>query len=79
MLNKETVIDGVTVTVKEATTMRLVSLLLDENISVRDFLKAFEIIREQLGEKPIEKYELNTIDAETVAEVERLVQEALAE
>ena len=78
-LDKETVIDGVTVTVKEATTMRLVSLLLDENISVRDFLKAFEIIREQLGEKPIEKYELNTIDAETVAEVERLVQEALAE
>lgn len=72
-LDKEIEIEGITVTVKEAATMRLVSMLLDESINIRDFLKAFELIREQIGEKPIEKYAFNnSIDAEIIEEVERL-------
>lgn len=72
-LDKEIEIEGITVTVKEAATMRLVSMLLDESINIKDFLKAFELIREQIGEKPIEKYAFNnSIDAEILEEVERL-------
>ena len=72
-LDKEIEIEGITVTVKEAATMRLVSMLLDESINIKDFLKAFELIREQIGEKPIEKYAFNnSIDAEIIEEVERL-------
>lgn len=78
-LDKDTEIDGVTVTVKEAATIRLVSMLLDENIKINDFLKAFELVREQIGEKPSDKYVVDTIDDETRAEVARMLEEVFAD
>ncbi len=78
-LDKETEINGVTITVKEAATVRLVSMLLDENIKLNEFLKAFELIREQIGEKPSDKYVVDTIDDETRAEVTRMLEEVFAD
>ena len=78
-LDKETEINGVTITVKEAATVRLVSMLLDETIKLHEFLKAFELIREQIGEKPSDKYVVDTIDDETRAEVTRMLEEVFAD
>lgn len=40
----------------------------------RGNLKAFELIRDTVGEKPIERMVIADVDAETIADVERLVE-----
>lgn len=57
-------IDGCVITVKEAAAVRLVDMLLDEKVSTRDFLKAFEFCRDTIGERPSEKVEINKLDRE---------------
>lgn len=42
-------------------------------------LKAFELIRDTVGEKPVERMEVSTISQKTREEVERTVMEALSE
>lgn len=37
--------------------------------------KAFEVIRDTIGEKPVDKVEVATIDPDVVAEVEAMVRE----
>lgn len=41
-------------------------------------LKAFELIRDSVGERPVERMEVSTITQETRAAVETVVMEALA-
>jgi hypothetical protein len=62
--DKPTEFNGCVITVKEASAIRLVNMLLDEKISSRVFLKAFEFCRDTIGERPSEKVEFNTIDRE---------------
>ena len=47
-------LNGRQATKKELVTARAIKILLDENTADKDFLKAFEIIRDTIGEKPIE-------------------------
>ena len=42
-------------------------------------LKAFELIRDTVGEKPVERMEVSTISREAREEVDRLVLESLSE
>jgi hypothetical protein len=71
--DKEIVFDGLTVSKKEAAVLRLISIMLDKNTNPRDFLKALEFARNSIGEMPVEKYELSTIDQSVIDEVERMV------
>ena len=49
------VLNGREATKKELVTARAIRILLDEDTTDKDFLKAFEVIRDTIGEKPIEK------------------------
>lgn len=58
-------LNGRQATKKELVTARAIRILLDENTADKDFLKAFEIIRDTIGEKPIEKQEITVNDDST--------------
>lgn len=60
-LDKNIEIDGITVTKEEAAVMRLVNILIDEEVDARTFLKALELTRDTIGEKPIDPKELKLI------------------
>lgn len=48
-------LDGREATKKELITARAIKILLDKDTKDTDFLRAFEVIRDTIGEKPIEK------------------------
>ncbi len=52
-------LNGREATKKELVTARAVRILLDEDTNDKDFLKAFEIIRDTIGEKPIDKHQVS--------------------
>lgn len=72
-LEKPMIVNGVEVPKKQAISMKLVHRMLNEEISAKDFLKALEIARDTIGEKPIEKVELNQIDDDTRQQVDELI------
>lgn len=47
--------------------------LLDDALSGRNKPKAFEVIRDTIGQKPVEKVVVADVDASVIAEVEELV------
>lgn len=55
-------LNGRPATKKELVTARAVKMLLDENTDDKDFLRAFEVIRDTIGEKPIEKVAVGASD-----------------
>lgn len=55
-------LNGRPATKKELVTARAIKMLLDENTDDKDFLKAFEIIRDTIGEKPVEKVSVGASD-----------------
>ena len=63
-------IDGKDTTRSGAET--LASILM--NKAVKGDLKAFELVRDTAGQKPIERMVIADVDAETLADVERLVE-----
>lgn len=63
-LSKEVKAGDKTITKKRAIAFKAVRMMLDDNISDKDFLKALEVIRDTIGEKPIEKVEVGKIDRE---------------
>ena len=62
-------LNGRQATKKELVTARAIRILLDENTADKDFLKAFEIIRDTIGEKPVEKQEI-TVNDDSVREMD---------
>lgn len=58
---------------KELAVIRLVRMINDRNTTDKDFLKALEFARDTIGEKPVEKVEMATIDQSVIDEVERMV------
>ncbi len=74
-LDKPFYINSTSVTKKEAICIKLVRLMLADKINNRDFLRAFEFVRDTIGEKPPEKFSFSEVDPEIVEEVERLVLE----
>lgn len=55
------VLNGEKVTRKQMVSAKAVQMLLNPKTADKDFLKAFEIVRDTIGEKPVEQVEqLNT-------------------
>lgn len=67
-------LNGEPVTRKELIVARAMKILQDPDSSdAREFLKAFEIVRDTIGEKPVEKVMMTDIDQDTIDEVEAMV------
>lgn len=69
-------LNGEPVTRKELIVARAMKLLQDPEASdAREFLKAFEIVRDTIGEKPVEKVMVAEVDQAVIDEVEAMVLE----
>ena len=69
-------LNGKQVTRKELIVARAMKLLQDPDSSdAREFLKAFEIVRDTIGEKPVEKVMVAEVSQDVIDEVERMVLE----
>lgn len=66
-------LNGKPVSKKELIAARLVQNLLDGSVDTKDFLRGFEIVRDTIGEKPVEKLSVSSVDQETIDEVEAMV------
>lgn len=60
-------------TKKEMAAIRLIRMINDPGTTDKVFLKALEFARDSIGEKPVEKVEMATIDQSVIDEVERMV------
>ena len=60
-------------TKKELAALRLVRIINSKDTPDKVFLKALEFARDSIGEKPVEKVEMATIDQSVIDEVERMV------
>lgn len=69
--------NGETISKKKLIAIKALKYLLDENdLSAHEFAKMFEIVRDTIGEKPVERVEQLNIDAEyeqSVAYVRKLM------
>lgn len=69
--------NGETISKKKLIAIKALKYLLDENdLSAHEFAKMFEIVRDTIGEKPVERVEQLNIDAEyeqSVAYVKKLM------
>ena len=69
-------LNGEPVTRKELIVARAMKILQDPNSSdAREFLKAFEIVRDTIGEKPVEKVMVADVSQDVIDEVEAMVLE----
>lgn len=68
-------LNGQRVTRKEMITAKAINMLIQDETSNRDFLKALEVVRDTIGEKPIDKVIVSEVDQEIIEEVERIVLE----
>ena len=67
-------LNGEPVTRKELIVARAMKILQDPDSSdAREFLKAFEIVRDTIGEKPVEKVMVAEVDQAVIDEVEAMV------
>lgn len=67
-------LNGQEVSRKEMIVARAMKILLDADSSdTKEFLRAFEIVRDTIGEKPIERIAMTDISQETINEVEEMV------
>lgn len=69
------ILNGEMVSRKDMVTAKAIQLLLSEDTDNRDFLKAFEVVRDTIGEKPVERVVMAEVDQEVIDEVERMVLE----
>lgn len=69
-------LNGEPVTRKELIVARAMKILQDPDSSdAREFLKAFEIVRDTIGEKPVDKVMVAEVDQDVINEVEAMVLE----
>lgn len=67
-------LNGEPVTKKELATARMVKILLDANTSnTTEFMHAFQMVRDTIGEKPVEKIVMADINQEAIDEVEKMI------
>ena len=65
--------ETIELTKKELAALRLVRIINSQETTDKVFLKALEFARDTIGEKPVEKVEMATIDQSVIDEVERMV------
>lgn len=67
-------LNGEPVTRKEMAVARAVKILTDPNSAdTKDFIRAFEMVRDTIGEKPVEKVMVAEVSPEVIDEVEAMV------
>lgn len=66
-------VNGQKVTRKEAIATKAITILISNETSTSEFLRAFEIVRDTIGERPIERIAMTDIDQDTINEVETMV------
>lgn len=74
ILDEEIEYDGEIISKKHVIAIKAVEQILKEDISARDFARLFEVIRDTVGEKPIDKLQVAAeIDQSIIDEVEAMV------
>ena len=74
ILDEEIEYDGEIVSKKHVIAVKAVEQILKDDISARDFARLFETIRDTVGEKPIDKLQIDAeIDQAIIDEVEAMV------
>lgn len=69
------IVNNEQVSKKEMVAMRAISILTSSETKDGDFLRAFEIVRNTIGEKPVEKIQVAEVSQDIIDEVERIVNE----
>ena len=67
------IVNNEQVSKKEMVAMRAISILTSSETKDGDFLRAFEIVRNTIGEKPVEKIQVAEVSQDIIDEVERIV------
>ena len=67
------IVNNERVSKKEMVAMRAISILTSSETKDGDFLRAFEIVRNTIGEKPVEKIQVAEVSQDIIDEVERIV------
>lgn len=68
-------LNGQQVSRKDMVTARAIKMLTSDKTKDQDFLRAFEIVRDTIGEKPVEKVVVSEVSQDIIDEVERIVNE----
>ena len=68
-------VNGQLATKKDLVVARAIKMLTSTDTRDQDFLKAFEIIRDTIGEKPVERIVVAEVSQDIIDEVEAAVME----
>jgi len=68
-------VNGKDATRKDVMVLNAIRIVTEGNASDSDFLKAFALIRDSIGEAPIQRVEVDTIDPQARERVERILSE----
>lgn len=68
-------VNGKDATRKDVMVLNAIRIVTEGNASDSDFLKAFALIRDSIGEAPVQRVEVDTIDPQTRERVERVLSE----
>lgn len=79
VLNEDTEYNGEIISNKYLIAIKAVNLLLKEDLDAREFARLFEVVRDTIGEKPIDKVQVSEIDQSVIDEVEAVIAEAKEE
>lgn len=66
-------VNGRDATRKDVMVLNAIRIVTEGNASDSDFLKAFALIRDSIGEAPIQRVEVDTIDPQARAEMDELL------
>ena len=73
ILDEEVEFDGEIVSKRHVIALKAVEQIFKEDITPRDFARLFEVIRDTIGEKPIDKVQVSELDQATIDEIEAMV------
>lgn len=73
VLNEDTEYNGEIISNKYLIAIKAVNLLLKEDLDAREFARLFEVVRDTIGEKPVDKIQVSEIDQSEIDEVEAMV------
>lgn len=68
-------VNGKDATRKDVMVLNAIRIVTEGNASDSDFLKAFALIRDTIGEQPVQRVEVDTIDPQARERVERILSE----
>lgn len=66
-------VNGKDATRKDVMVLNAIRIVTEGNAKDSDFLRAFELIRDTIGEQPVQRIEMDTIDPNARAEMDELL------